>query len=211
MVVLGRLKAWLNRRRQTAGAQPAPTLLERYHHYKRLLAANAAILSILADLQAKLAEDYVFDMAYVRHAVTRLNRETEILVEALIALSGGRYQDLREARERVAARLLEELAPPPIRPGPLALPLSRVSEGHSFGGKAEKLGELKRLGFPVPRGFAVNAYAQKLFSSTPAWRISSGRPFRRWTSGTWPAWSGPRRPSGSAWWPPRCRQTSPRP
>lgn len=163
MVVLGRLKAWLNRRRQTAGAQPAPTLLERYHHYKRLLAANAAILSILADLQAKLAEDYVFDMAYVRHAVTRLNRETEILVEALIALSGGRYQGLREARERVAARLLEELAPPPIRPGPLALPLSRVSEGHSFGGKAEKLGELKRLGFPVPRGFAVNAYAQKLF------------------------------------------------
>lgn len=163
MAVLDRLKAWLTRRRQAAGAGPAPSLLERYQHYKRLLAANGAILAILADLQTKQAEDYVFDMAYVRNAVSRLNREVEILVEALIALSGGRYQGLREARERVAAKLLEELAPPEIRPGPLALPLSKVTEGHFFGGKAEKLGELKRLGFPVPRGFAVSAYAQKLF------------------------------------------------
>ncbi len=163
MAVLERLRAWLHRRRRAAGAGSAPTLLERYHQYKRLLAANAAILAILADLQSKQAEDYVFDMAYVRNAVTRLNREVEILVEALIALSGGRYQGLREARERVAAKILEELAPPEIRPAPLALPLSKVTEGHFFGGKAEKLGELKRLGFPVPRGFAVSAYAQKLF------------------------------------------------
>jgi len=165
VAILSRLKDWLQKKRQPVpvASGPPPTLLERYHHYKRLLAANGAILAILADLQAKQAEDYVFDMAYVRNAVARLNREVEILVEALIALSGGRYQGLREARERVAARLLEELAPPEIRPGPLALPLSKVTEGHFFGGKAEKLGELKRLEFPVPRGFAVSAYAQKLF------------------------------------------------
>ncbi len=166
MRALRKLRDWLHRKRQSAAAVPAAppaALLERYREYKRLLAANGAILAILADLQTKQAEGYLFDMAYVRNAVHRLNREVEILVEALISLSGGRYPGLREARQRVAALLEAELVAPEIRPGPLALPLSKVSEGGFFGGKAEKLGELRRLGFPVPRGFAVSAYAQKLF------------------------------------------------
>ncbi len=142
---------------------PSVALLERYREYKRLLAANGAILAILADLQTKQSEGYLFDMAYVRNAVSRLNRKMEILVDALITLSGGRYRGLREAQQRVAARLEAELAPPDIRPGPLALPLGKVTEGEFFGGKAEKLGELRRQGFAVPRGFAVSAYAQKLF------------------------------------------------
>lgn len=164
---LDKLKNWLTRKRKPgrpprASGPPAP-LLERYHHYKRLLHANSAILAILADLQTKRSEGYLFDMAYVRGAVDRLTREVEILVEALIALSGGRYRGLEEARRKIAARLQAELAVPELKAGPLALPLAEVREGQSFGGKAEKLGELVRQGFPVPRGFAVSAYAQKLF------------------------------------------------
>ena len=50
-----------------------------------------------------------------------------------------------------------------LQPVPLALPLAEVREGLFYGGKAEKLGELTRLGLTVPAGFGVSAYAQKLF------------------------------------------------
>ncbi|MEW6387687.1 MAG: PEP/pyruvate-binding domain-containing protein [Thermodesulfobacteriota bacterium] len=164
---LNKIKGWFSRKEKPAKPQatqaPPASLLERYGHYKRLLGANGAILSILADLQTKRDEGFLFDMAYVRGAVERLGKEVEILVKALIALSGGRYAGLEKAREEIAARLLKEVATPEMEPGPLALPLAEVREGRFFGGKAEKLGELTRAGFPVPRGFGVSAYAQKLF------------------------------------------------
>ena len=164
---LNKIKGWFSRKEKPAKAPPGlaspASLLERYGHYKRLVGANGAILSILADLQTKRDEGFLFDMAYVRGAVDRLGKEVEILVQALIALSGSRYAGLEKAREEIAARLLKEVAIPEMQPGPLALPLAEVTAGRFFGGKAEKLGELTRAGFPVPRGFGVSAYAQKLF------------------------------------------------
>ena len=50
-----------------------------------------------------------------------------------------------------------------MQPGPLTLPLAEVRQGLFYGGKAEKLAELTRLGLKVPAGFGVSAYAQKLF------------------------------------------------
>lgn len=161
-----RLKDWFHRKRQGAPSRdytPPASLLERYRQYKRLLGANSAILAVLADLQHKRDEGYLFDMAYVRGAVNRLEREVETLVDALITLSGGRYRGLEAARQKIAARLWAELAPPEITPEPLAVPLEEVKPGSFYGGKAMKLGDLMRHGFPVPRGFAVSAYAQKLF------------------------------------------------
>ncbi len=164
---LNKIKHWFTKKRKpsrppVATGPPAP-LLERYRHYKRLLHANSAILAILADLQTKRNEGFLFDMSYVRGAVNRLSREVEILVDALIALSERRYRGLEAARQKIATRLMAELAAPELKPGPLVLPLAQVTERRSCGGKAEKVGELARHGFPVPRGFAVSAYAQKLF------------------------------------------------
>jgi pyruvate,water dikinase len=164
---LNKIKHWFTKKRKPgrppiSEGPPAP-LLERYRHYKRLLHANSAILTILADLQTKRNEGYLFDMSYVRGAVDRLSREVEILVEALIALAGGRYRGLEAARQKISARLKAELATPELRPGPLILPLIQAADQQYFGGKAAKLAELLRQGFPVPHGFAVSAYAQKLF------------------------------------------------
>ena len=164
---LTRIKHWFTKKRKPGrppvSAEPPAPLLERYRHYKRLLHANSAILTILADLQTKRTEGFLFDMSYVRGAVNRLSREVEILVEALIALSGGRYRSLEAARQQIATHLQAELTSPELKPGPLALPLAEVTGEQSLGGKAEKLGELDKHGFPVPKGFAVSAYAQKLF------------------------------------------------
>ena len=164
---LGKLKNWLTgkrpRPRKPVSLAPVPALLERYRQYKRLLAANSAILTMITDLQVKMNEGFLFDMHYVRNACQRLGQEVEAMVAALTAMSGGRYQGLEEARRRVEAKIVQELSGAPLQPGPLVLPLAEVKEGQFFGAKAEKLGDLVRLGLPVPRGFAISAYAQKLF------------------------------------------------
>ena len=164
---LHRLKKFFSRKSRTpqpVSLGPPPALLERYLQYKRLLAANSAILTLVADLQVKVSEGFLFDMHYVRQACERLGKEVETLVAALIAMSGGRYPALEAARHQVAQAIAADLAVGlKLTPGPLTLPLKEVREGMFFGGKAEKLGELTRLGLKVPRGFGVSAYAQKRF------------------------------------------------
>jgi pyruvate,water dikinase len=164
---LNRLRQWFTRRPRAAPPSvprtPPAVLLQRYGHYKDLLTANSAVLSILADLQTKMNEGFLFDMHYVRSACGRLGQEVEGAVRSLIAMAGGRYGALETARQAVAQKVLEELAGAEMRPVLLALPLAQVTEGQFFGGKAEKLAEVARLGLPVPSGFAVSAYAQKVF------------------------------------------------
>jgi len=167
---LEKLKKWFTRKRLPGPAAaplgPPPALLERYLQYKRLLAANSAILTTVTDLQVKMAEGYLFDMYYVRQACERLGREIEAMVGALNGMSGDRYPALDQARLRVAQLVAEELAGARLTPVPLALPLAEVREGLFYGGKAEKVAELTRLGLSVPSGFGVSAYAQKLFFET---------------------------------------------
>lgn len=167
IAAIGKLKDWLTKkrrpRRTPRSLAPPPALLERYLQYKRLLAANSAILTMVADLQVKMTEGFLFDMHYVRSACEGLGEEVKAVVTALMAMSPGRYGGLEAARRQVAQLVSGELATPQIKPVPLTLPLAEVREGMFFGGKAEKVGELIRMGLPVPPGFAVSAYAQKLF------------------------------------------------
>lgn len=162
-----KVKKWLKgkfaRTQLVPPPTPPPELVERYHHYKRLLAANNAILAVLADLQDKMHKEFVFDMSYVRAAVRQVEDEARVLVTALTAMSQGRYAPLETAFREVAAKISQELAEPELKPGPLVVPLEEVREGWFFGGKAKKLGDLLRMGLPAPPGFAISAYAQKVF------------------------------------------------
>jgi pyruvate,water dikinase len=167
---LGKLKKWFTRKRSSRPSSvplaPPPALLERYLQYKRLLAANSAILTTVADIQVKMAEGFLFDMRYVREVCDRLGQEVESMVGALNGMADGRYSALDAARRQVAHLVAEELVGPKLQPGPLALPLAEVRQGLFYGGKAEKLAELTRLGLAVPAAFGVSAYAQKLFFET---------------------------------------------
>ena len=164
---LGKLTRWLTGKprvpAKSVSLAPPPALLERYRQYKRLLAANSAILAMVTDLQVKMNEGFLFDMHYVRSACQRLGQEVAAMTAALTAMSGGRFPALEEARVRAEALINRELAEVPLQAGPLVLPLEEVREGLFFGAKAEKLGDLVRLGLPVPKGCAVSAYAQKVF------------------------------------------------
>jgi hypothetical protein len=111
---LGKLKKWFARkdtsRPSSVSLGPPPALLERYLQYKRLLAANSAILTTVADIQVKMDEGFLFDMYYVRQAGERLGQEVEAMVAALNGMAGGRYAALDTARRQVAQLVAEALA-----------------------------------------------------------------------------------------------------
>ena len=92
---LGKLKKWFARKRPARPSSlplgPPPALLERYLQYKRLLAADSAILTTVADIQVKMDEGLLFDLYYVREACDRLGREVEAMVGALNGMAGDRY------------------------------------------------------------------------------------------------------------------------
>jgi len=90
--------------------------------------------------------------------------DVQRLVEALVAMSDGRHTELFRAATLIAERAAHKLELPPVEPGPLVLALALVPDDvNQVGGKALRLGRLTRAGLPVPHGFAVSAYAQRLF------------------------------------------------
>jgi len=166
---MSRLSRWLGRGKK-AGAGPPPSvpLPTKFARYKDLLAANSAILNLIADMQKKLAEGFLFDMHYVRTSTGDLSAHVSSLVGALIEMTGGRYRALEAAREAAEARMRERLSPPQVGPGPLGYPLESIPPGaFQAGGKAEKLGRLAAAGLSVPAGFVVTAWAQRLFFEVP--------------------------------------------
>ena len=138
MHTVNRLKEWFKKRLTRPQPIPPPEppteLVEQYHRYKRLLAANNAILAVLADLQDKMHKEFLFDMNYVRSAVGQVETEAGSLVNALVAMSPGKYDPLATALREVLAKISQELTEPQLKPGPLILPLQEVKGGWFFGG-----------------------------------------------------------------------------
>lgn len=160
---------WLDRWHRKRGARSAPsrprsTLATRYIRFREFLEQNHAVLALIGDLQAKASEGYLFDMSYVRGSCEKLGAHVDRLVAGLVELTDGRFAELHEVVARIAARVRLRLDPPPVEPGPLAYPLEAIpDDAHQAGGKARGLGSLARAGLPVPLGFVVTAYGQRLF------------------------------------------------
>ncbi len=139
----------------------------KYESFKSILAGNNRALEIITDLEHTFYEDKPFTMAYVLAQSEILIGEVYNIAEDLNGLSGGKYPGLFESAERIGVAILSELErKKKIVTTDLVLPLKklgreRVSE---VGGKASNLGEVfNRVGLPVPRGFAITAYACQYF------------------------------------------------
>ena len=94
-------RAW----QRLTGATPGKTqadLANKYTHFQALLSANNQVLSLMADMEEKLSGDYLFDLQYIRAAVSQLHQKTRQLVDALNGLGGNRYQGLSEALDRIS-------------------------------------------------------------------------------------------------------------
>ncbi|NVM22425.1 MAG: pyruvate, phosphate dikinase [Desulfobacterales bacterium] len=106
-------------------------------------------------------------MAYVLAQSEVLIGEVVSIVGDINALSGGKYPELFDAADKVAAGILAELERKKrIDETSLILSLERLSQESiaDVGGKAANLGEVyNRVNLPVPHGFAVTSYACQHF------------------------------------------------
>lgn len=162
---MGWFEQWRKQRAERrATASQRLSLAARYTHFREFLARNQEVLGNIARLQEKLSEGHPIEVAGVRSTCEQLTSDVQGLVEALVAMSDGRHTELRRAATSVAERVARKLELPPVEPGPLVISLDAVPDDvNQVGGKALRLGRLTRAGLPVPRGFAVSAYAQRLF------------------------------------------------
>jgi pyruvate,water dikinase len=159
-------RAWQRLTRAAPGKTQAE-LAEKYTHFQALLSANNQVLTLMADMEEKLSGDYLFDLQYIRAAVSQLRQKTGQLVDALHGLGGNRYQGLSEALTRISREVEEVLTRRreiPVAPLVIDFEALNATMGDVVGGKNANLGEVKnRVGLPVPGGFAISTHAYKVF------------------------------------------------
>jgi len=138
-------------------------LTHKYDHFRSVLSGNNRILDIITDLEHHFYEDQPLTGKQLRDRVEDLIQAACQMVEDLNALGGGKYVGLYDALERIGREIRPALETRKTAlPARLVVPLERLGREQAFevGGKAANLGEiLNRVKLPVPKGFAVTAYA----------------------------------------------------
>ena len=167
----------LTNRLQKRGKEPeepvdksvVKTFRKRYARFRKLLDANTALASLLADMESKLSGKSLYGMLYVRQTAEQALDRTRQMARSLEDMSGGRYAGLLKAVNRIEEQIRAILDDDsPGRESALAytLPLAGVHLGmvDDVGGKNANLGEmLGKVGIPVPKGFAVTVSAYHAF------------------------------------------------
>lgn len=136
---------------------------DKYQHFQNLLAGNNRALEIITDLEQVCYGSKPFTLDYMVEQSERLLSKTYDIAEDLNALSGGKYPELFDAVEQIGVSILKDLVQKrTVEKTSLTVPLQHLSLDRlsEVGGKAANLGEIyNRIHLPVPRGFAVTAYA----------------------------------------------------
>jgi pyruvate,water dikinase len=142
---------------------------KKYTHFLSLLEKNNQVLKAISDMEEKSQGEYLFDLNYLHSRLAEIREGIADIIEHMIFLGGERYRPLRE-RFALLDGEVEDLLPGkrPVLRDDFTIPFSGVSRGksRSVGGKNAQLGEMIRLGLPVPDGFAVTAWAYRYFIET---------------------------------------------
>ncbi len=138
----------------------------RYEHFQRLLAANNAALDLMASIEAALRGERHFGMYFVRSTATTLLAKVYAMIGHLQELAPGRYPELGDRFQAIADTIRCRMAPQ-VHPQTSALVLDledlHTDLASDVGAKMAHLGTLRRLGLPVPDGFAITAAACQAF------------------------------------------------
>ncbi|HME46233.1 MAG TPA: PEP/pyruvate-binding domain-containing protein [Syntrophorhabdales bacterium] len=148
--------------------QKLPSLKERFQSFQALLEANNAALEVMGDMEGKYAQgDYHFDRRYIRDSYNQVREKVLQMIDALNSMVPDRYGLLYEVFEKIDHGIEEKVfGVREIALSPLTIPLEEVTRemGETVGGKSANLGEMRNhVGLPIPEGFAVSAYAYKIF------------------------------------------------
>ncbi len=152
---------------QPSAAAKLQALQARFVRFVSLLEANHRALKTISDMEEKVRGEYLFDAAYIRHSLGLVQADLEGIIGDLVAIGGERYAALRPRLRAIDAEIAGLLCGKPvIVEDRLMIPLNELGSERapSVGSKSAQLGEIKgRLGLPVPDGFAISAWAYKLF------------------------------------------------
>ena len=150
-----------------SAAATLQALQVRFGRFLSLLENNHRVLKVVSDMEEKVRGEYLFDPAYIRSSLDVIESGLDGMVADLVAIGGERYGVLRPRLEAIRGEIAALLSgKPALVKDRLTIPLDEFGRERapSVGSKTAQLGELKgRLGIPVPDGFAVSAWAYKLF------------------------------------------------
>jgi pyruvate,water dikinase len=142
------------------------TVQNQFTHFLALLDQNNRVLKIIAEMEEMSQGEYLFDLNYIRTSLAEIRSGVREILEHMIALGGESYATLRERYAAINAEI-EKVLPENQSLGEddYTIPLEQLGweRGGSVGSKNARLGELKKLGLPVPEGFAISAWAYKHF------------------------------------------------
>ena len=145
-----------------------PSLQERFRSFQELLQANNEALEIMGDMEEKrFSKDYLFDRQYIRTSYDKIREKVHQMIKALNRMVPGQYKRLYEVFEEIDQGIEKKVfGRREIPLSPLTLPFANIRQEmkEKVGGKNANLGEMRnRLNLPVPEGFAITAYAYKIF------------------------------------------------
>lgn len=137
---------------------------EQFKSFMALLEQNNQVLKVIGDMEEKSQGEYLFDLNYIRTSLEEVRQAVREIIEQMMMLRGDRCEPLRQRYAEIdaeIARLLPDRRP--IEPCPYVMWLEELGRGNALnvGSKNAQLGEMKRLGMPVPEGFAITAWAYK--------------------------------------------------
>ncbi len=146
------------------------TLRKRFECFRRLLEQNNHVLKLITDAGEKLGGEYLFDTRYLEELDARLAEAVSAVVRSLGEISGNRYPALGRAFDRIQGAVHACVAQQDTAAAmPLIIGLDEVGTelADAAGNKIARLGEVRRLGIPVPDGFVVTVRAANLLLGGP--------------------------------------------
>ena len=141
----------------------------RYQLFRRLLTANNNALQAMAELERMYYGNSSYRMAEINSKITAIQINVYKMVNSLLEMAEGKYTGLETILDQISHSLEPILNQKPERQqGPFIMPLSEVSleERELVGEKMARLGEVGRLGLPIPTGFILTASATQEFLNT---------------------------------------------
>lgn len=146
---------------------PQESLKTKYLLFQYLLRENNRVLSLMADMEEKLSEGYLFDRHYIHSNARAIGDAVLEIIESLNKLSQGRYKRLYRQYDDISKALETSLSlQKEIPVSDLVIPIVSLKNAMSdmAGGKIARLGEMKNsMKLPVPDGYSITAYASKRF------------------------------------------------
>lgn len=157
--------------RRKASERPPEDSVEavrrRIEGLRELVEKNNQVLELIAKAGEMLGGEYVFDRNSLAALAEALESATRGVVFNLNVLTRDRYPELVEALKRVDASVRATLESRVFVPeADAVIPLAGVGEeiAELVGEKIARLGSLRKLGTcGIPEGFAITAYACRLF------------------------------------------------